>query len=234
MSHSTLPVSSQLGIHPRLAEVVGTHLRVPWQQPFKAYSQPAFAELASRLRPHTPIILDAGCGTGGSTARLASAHPDCQVVGVDQSAVRLGRHPALPANAHLLRAELADFWRLARRAGWRLYRHYLLYPNPWPKPAQLKRRWHAHPVWPELLALGGDLELRSNFEIYAHEFAAALELAGFRAELEVLSLAADQALSPFERKYVQSGHRILVVRAGLGTTTTHERVPTTQKREEIR
>lgn len=215
MSQSALPVSAQTSIHPRLAEVVGRHLSSSWRQPLKAYSEPGFFRLLERLRANAPIILDAGCGTGASTVRLAAAHPDCEVVGVDRSATRLRRHPSLPPNAHLIRAELADFWRLARRAGWCLQRHYLLHPNPWPKPGQLKRRWHAHPVWPELLALGGCLELRSNFEIYALEFAAALELSGFRAQQEMLSLAPDQAVSPFERKYLESGHSVFVVRAHL-------------------
>lgn len=232
MSRSSLPETSQTSIHPRLAEVVCRHLASPWRQPFKAYSESAFAQLAGRLRTTAPIILDSGCGTGLSTARLATMHPDCEVVGIDQSAARLRRHPSMPPNAHLLRAELADFWRLARRAGWRLHRHYLLHPNPWPKPGHLQRRWHAHPVWPDLLALGGYLELRSNFEIYAREFVAALDLAGFHAEVEVLSLAADQALSAFERKYVVSGHRIFAVRARITGTTIKQQVSTTPQGEE--
>lgn len=216
MNQSSIPESAQVGVHERLEPVVRRHLGSLWRQPFKAYSAPAFARLASQLRLDRPIILDSGCGTGWSSVRLALAYPHCEVIGIDQSAARLGRHPHLPPNAHLLRAELADFWRLARQAGWHLQRHYLLHPNPWPKPAQLKRRWHAHPVWPDLLGLGGMLELRSNFEIYAREFALALGLAGFDADVEVLSLAVEEALSPFERKYVQSGHRIFRVCASLG------------------
>ncbi len=215
MNKSSVPVSSQVGIHPRLVETVQRHLGSTWQRPLRAYSPPAFARLAGRLRVDRRIILDSGCGTGWSTARLAVAHPDCEIVGVDQSPARLRRHPPLPPNAHLARADLADFWRLARAAGWRLARHYLLHPNPWPKPGQLQRRWHAHPVWPDLLALGGELELRSNFEIYAREFALALQLAGFSADVELLSLNAEDAASLFERKYIASGHRIFRVRACL-------------------
>ena len=215
MSESSLPLSAQVGIHPRLVEVVQRHLSSAWRRPLRAYSAPAFDQLAARLKGDQPLILDAGCGTGWSTARLAAANPDCAVIGVDRSLVRLRRQPTLPPNAHLVRADLADFWRLAHAAGWRLARHYLLHPNPWPKAAQLKRRWHAHPVWPDLLALGGALELRTNFEIYASEFALALELAGFAAHVELLSLRAEDAASPFERKYLESGHAIFRVGASL-------------------
>lgn len=215
MNASSIPVSSQSGVHPRLAEVVGRHLGTAWRRPFRAYSQPAFERAAAALQRGRPVILDSGCGTGWSTARLAAEAGHCDVLGIDRSAARLKRHPPLPANGHIIRADLADFWRLARQAGWRLQRHYLLYPNPWPKPDQLQRRWHAHPVWPYLLALGGELELRTNFEIYAEEFAIALQMAGFAAEAEVLSLTAERALSPFELKYIRSGHPLFRVRACL-------------------
>jgi len=108
----------------------------------------------------------------------------------------------------LLRARVADIWRLLEKAGIRLARHYLLYPNPWPKPRHLGRRWHAHPVFPSLLALGGRLEIRTNWRIYAEEFARALALYGVEAD-EVVSFRPDDApLSPFERKYAASGHEL--------------------------
>jgi hypothetical protein len=47
-----------------------------------------------------------------------------------------------------VRADLVDYWRLLAEAGIGLARHYILYPNPWPKIGHLARRWHAHPVFP--------------------------------------------------------------------------------------
>ena len=141
--------------------------------------------------------------------------PDCLVVGVDKSSARLARSgaesfPHREGNAVWLRAELTTFWRLALQAGWRLHHHYILYPSPWPKPGQLQRRWHAHPVFPDLLRLGGRLEMRCNWEPYALEFATAVNrvlgtntIPGTVAKLPVLS--------PFERKYRNSGHRIYSV-----------------------
>jgi len=214
MADSRIPHSSQIGPHPRLRETVLRHLRHPWRSAIHEYSRRAFAALAERIDPKCSLVLDSGCGTGASTAALARAHPDCEVVGVDRSAARLAKAPALPGNAHVLRAELADVWRLARAAGWKPAHHYLLYPNPWPKPGHFQRRWHGHAVFPVLLALGGRLVLRSNFELYVEEFARALALAGV-IDVKVVSFAADEPLSPFERKYAASGHRLFELTAQL-------------------
>ena len=115
-------------------------------------------------RAGRPLILDSGCGVGQSTAKLALRFVDSYVLGIDKSAARLGRSPELPEDACLVRAELVDGWRLLASRGERLARHDLLYPNPWPKIGHLARRWHGHAVFPELLALGGVLECRSNWE----------------------------------------------------------------------
>ncbi len=213
MSASRIPHSSQAGLHPKLDATVRRHLAEAWRQPVRGHTRAAFDGLAEAAAAAGSLVLDAGCGTGESTAVLARRHPDALVIGIDRSAARLGRAPRLPDNARLVRAELADFWRLARAADWRLDHHCLFYPNPWPKPGHLQRRWHGHPVFPDLLALGGELELRTNFEVYAREFARALELAG-AAPVEVVLFEATEPVSPFERKYASSGHALfrIVVR----------------------
>lgn len=215
MAESSIPCSSQQAMHARLEEIVQRHLAHPWRQPLRGFSHGVFTRVAKRAASHQSLILDSGCGTGVSTRWLATAFPDSLVIGIDRSEKRLARAPDLPPNACLVRAELADFWRLAKSAGWSLHRHYLLYPNPWPKPAHIKHRWHAHPVWPDLLALGGLLELRTNFRIYAEEFAFALELSGYLADMQVLSLPIEQSVSPFEAKYARSRHALFRVSARL-------------------
>lgn len=207
MSTSRLPRSSQSAVHTQLRRVVERHLASPWRQPIRAHTHRVFERMEQAIPANASLILDSGCGTGHSTRLLALAHPEDFVIGIDKSEDRLTRAPEMPANALVVRAELADFWRLARGAGWRPVRHYLFYPNPWPKPGQLQRRWHGHPVFPELLALGGQLELRTNFELYAREFARALEIAGIE-NAEVVSFHAQEPVSPFERKYADSGHEL--------------------------
>jgi tRNA (guanine-N7-)-methyltransferase len=205
--------SAQQDLHPRLATVVDAHLRHAWQASLHLPSVDAFAALQEQIVGETrPLVLDSGCGTGESTRLIARALPDCLVIGIDKSLARLARtgstsFPHREGNAIWLRAELATFWRLALESGWRLRRHYLLYPNPWPKPGQLQRRWHAHPVFPDLLRLGGRLEMRCNWAIYAREFAAAANrVLGTRASPRLLGESA--ITSPFERKYRASGHRL--------------------------
>jgi tRNA (guanine-N7-)-methyltransferase len=218
MSASRIPETSQTGIHDRLDEVVRRHLEAPWRQPVRSHSERAFEAVYPRLQAAGRLILDSGCGTGASTTWLATRYPEALVIGIDKSSVRLSRAPELPDNGLLVRADLADFWRLAHGSGLQVERHFLFYPNPWPKPGHLQRRWHAHPVFPDLLALGGKLELRSNFEIYVLEFARALTLAGV-VDAEVVSLHDSEPVSPFERKYMASGHRLWKLTVNLGART---------------
>jgi tRNA (guanine-N7-)-methyltransferase len=218
MPASRIPGTSQAGLHDRLDEVVRRHLASSWRQPLRQHSVQAFESVLPRLQTAPALVLDSGCGTGASTAHLACQHPDALVVGIDKSAARLARAPEMPENALLVRAELADFWRLLLQERMHPASHYLLYPNPWPKPAHLKRRWHAHPAFPALLALGGQMELRSNFELYVREFARALALAG-ATDIEVVSLRVGEPVSPFERKYADSGHRLWKLTVNLGAAT---------------
>lgn len=204
--------SNQTDLHPRLTEVVQRHLCSHFRRPIARHNQRAFASVAERVAAHQgTLILDSFCGVGASTALLATHHPEALVIGIDQSAHRLARQPHhLPATSHepppncvLVRAEVEDFWRLAVNAGWRPVAHYLLYPNPWPKASHLQRRVHGSAVLPALLALGGRIELRSNWLLYLQEFATAVALAGWQSDLR--HLPPGPAWTPFERKYRAAG-----------------------------
>lgn len=205
--------TNQNGPHRDVGRRVERALGNPLRKPVAEHTRVAFVRAHTWLErqgaPARPLILDAGCGVGISTRRLAARFYDHLVIGVDRSAERLSReHGEVSDNALLVRADLVDFWRLALAAGWQPVRHYLLYPNPYPKAAHLKRRWHGHPVLPALLALGGRLELRSNWRLYVEEFAQALERAtGVRRPVEPWMLE-EGGLSPFEIKYHASGHKL--------------------------
>jgi tRNA (guanine-N7-)-methyltransferase len=217
-ANSRLVESSQKSAHPRLADVVRRHTATPYKRMPSDAGRRAFAGICERLAG-APFILDAGCGTGLSTLELASRFPHSLVLGVDKSAARLSvgqRMMAIgnaPANALMLQCELVDFWQLAATAGLHCERQYLLYPNPWPKPEHLKRRWHAHPVLPSILGLGGNIEVRTNWQVYAEEFALAMKLIGIEAECAEYAVA--ESLTPFEKKYLASGHTLWRVNASL-------------------
>ncbi|MCX8146255.1 MAG: SAM-dependent methyltransferase [Azovibrio sp.] len=217
--------SRQTGPHADLAEVVRRHLRHPFQKPLLDYNRAAAEAALAAWRawnPAAPLMLDSGCGVGWSSVQLARQWPHAFVLGVDQSAHRLGRDKAalgeMPANMALIRADLVDFWRLLAAAGVKLARHYLLYPNPWPKIGHLRRRWHGHPVFPALLALGGVLECRSNWDIYVQELAWALELATGRPAGVQRWEPQGRYLTPFERKYRESGQTLWRLEFDLGAT----------------
>ena len=174
------------------------------------------------------VILDSGCGTGESTIHIARRFPNIPVIGIDKSFARLNKagNPVqtagedVPRNAFWIRAELLDFWRLALdrvKAGeWVIPYHAIYYPNPWPKQSEATRRFHMHPIFPTLLALGGVTELRTNWEIYAREFAEAAKIVLSEcAEAEMTnkqitceSFEPSAPETAFERKYKDARQKL--------------------------
>lgn len=215
LGNSRVISSNQEGLHEQLDAVVLKHLAHPFRKPYQAHTLQAFQECEKWVEQQgKPIIFDSCCGVGESTYHLAKRHPEAIVLGLDKSADRLSKHPqSIADNYRLLQVNLNDFWRLAVEANWQLSHHYLLYPNPWPKAKHLQRRWHGSAVFPAIIELGGELELRSNWFTYVHEFARALELAGQECRLE--EYQDKQAITPFERKYWASGQKSLRLTASL-------------------
>ena len=211
-ANSRIPESAQSGIHEQLVRRVERHLAEPFRKPYADYNRAAFAASLEGWDQRAPLILDAGCGVGHSTIQLARSFPDHWVIGVDQSQDRLERRKPypdalLPTNMVFVRADLVDYWRLCVDAGVKLARHYILYPNPWPKIGHLARRWHAHPVFPFIPQLGGVLECRTNWRVYIEEFASALSIVTGRST-PWETFEASVPLTPFERKYRDSGQAL--------------------------
>mmetsp|Transcript_4651 Transcript_4651/g.8916 ORF Transcript_4651/g.8916 Transcript_4651/m.8916 type:complete len:325 (+) Transcript_4651:75-1049(+) len=174
------------------------------KKPIAKHTKAAFDEISTFVDPSKKIILDSGCGTARSTLLLGDMYTDHTVIGIDRSFVRLSRSTiakqddgdmdllldstiptenslrpfqAVSSNVLLVRAELVDFWRCCWNAGWNISQHYILYPNPYPKKNRVKKRFYAHPSFPLLLKLGGDITLRSNWEGYLKEFADSVKYA---------------------------------------------------------
>lgn len=201
--------SNQDDIHEKLATTVKKHIAVAYRKPIAAYSIEAF-KIACKFcdQMERAIILDSGCGTGESSYALAQNYPHHCIIGLDKSARRLHKAQRFKSeNLLFIRTDIFDFWRQAVKANWRIDRHYLLYPNPWPKKHDLKRRYHGHPAFPYLLRLGGDFEIRCNWRIYLQEFNMAVNLvAGFTPEITEFTPAT--YLTNFEKKFHLSGHRL--------------------------
>lgn len=216
-ANSRIPASAQQDVHQALDTKLRRHLAEPFRKPFAAYNIDAFERSLAGWDRTAPLILDAGCGVGHSTIELARSHTDHWVIGVDQSEDRLNRRKPypqalIPTNLVFVRADLVDYWRLLAQARLKLARHYVLYPNPWPKIGHLARRWPAHPVFPFIAQLGGVLECRTNWRVYADEFAYALGVVTARPVVSE-PFEAIAPLTPFERKYRDSGqmlYRVIV------------------------
>ncbi len=208
MGNSRTITTNQLGPHEKLKDLVERHLANDSQKPFNQHTLEAF-EQVSKWRSSgqdKPLILDSCCGVGESTAKIAASHPEALVVGLDKSALRTQKHGHYSIQADnyvVVRADVNDFWRLAVQDGWQLAKHFLLYPNPYPKSAHVQRRWHACAAFKSFIELGGAIEVRSNWQIYIEEFALALGYAGISAQWEPYQ--SDQPDTPFERKYWASG-----------------------------
>ena len=127
-------------------------------KPINQDQQLRFAWVVAQINAWAgPVFLDSGCGRGKSTHLLAEQHPDTLVIGMDKSMDRLPRddmgRSSLSDNTCFIRADSVDFYLLAAKAKLQFERHYLLYPNPWPKAKHLQRRWHGHPVFPALMSI---------------------------------------------------------------------------------
>lgn len=216
-------ITNQNGIHEKLDDVVKKHLTHPFQKPYQVHTEQAFKEMDCRVNeflktnPQGELILDACCGVGQSTRILALQNPNALVIGVDKSDHRLSRNISLRhvegftqdggyqgQNYHLVRADLNDFYRLVKKANWPVSKHYILYPNPWPKSKHLQRRWHGSAVFPQMTSIGEQLILRSNWRLYLEEFQQAAKQVNLFGDITELTVA-EQALTPFEAKYQASG-----------------------------
>lgn len=170
--------------------------------------------------------MSSGCGTGRSTIRLRRMYPDHTIIGVDRSLVRLSKNGVYrqqscdlvehdDSNVFFVRAELCDFWRLCldNPIG-HIQKHFILYPNPYPKAKRFQNRWYAHPGFPLIRQIGGDeIVIRSNWKAYLDDFSTAIAIA---EELEGIQPIYDSskpmildpkedALTNFEKKFFDAG-----------------------------
>ncbi|WP_068547784.1 tRNA (guanine(46)-N(7))-methyltransferase TrmB [Thalassotalea crassostreae] len=202
-------ITNQPDIHENLSEIVKKHLDKEFKKPISAHTQQAFDEINDVVQKFSgPIILDSCCGVGQSTRILARQNPQALVIGVDKSDNRIKRNVEdkwQADNFHLVRADLNDFYRLVVEANWPVSKHFILYPNPWPKSKHVQRRWHGSAVFPYIIKVGKELHMRSNWQLYLQEFQHALAIVNVDAVIE--EVVDDEALTPFEAKYKASGQQ---------------------------
>lgn len=218
MSDSKFVTSNQTGAHKNLETLLTRHKKTQFRDSIPKHATDAF-EVTNKFvcKSKRPVILDSGCGTGESSYYLARCYTKHSVIGIDKSTHRLNRshaHGLQPENLMFVCADCIHIWRLIEQSEWKVDYQFLFYPNPWPKSGHLQKRWHGHPVFPAMLAIGGQLTMRTNWQIYAQEFNQALSF--FDKPVNgVTELNLNQAITPFERKYMHSQHQLYEVTASL-------------------
>ncbi|MBN1481049.1 methyltransferase domain-containing protein [candidate division KSB1 bacterium] len=209
MGNSRCIFSNQESVHKKLEAIVQNHATSEYLKPVSDFDMIAFAKVNDQVQKCKcdAIILDSGCGTGFSTLFLAQKYPDCLVIGLDKSMVRLQktRSKEIPENVVFTRADQFDFWRLVADSNWHVRHHYILYPNPWPKKAHIKRRIYGHPLFVVLPRITNNIEIRSNWLMYVEEFAIAWTILTEK-KLVVERIDPQQPISLFEKKFQESGH----------------------------
>ncbi|MFT7258486.1 MAG: tRNA (guanine-N7-)-methyltransferase [Glaciecola sp.] len=207
--------TNQQGTHEDLADIVNKYRHCEFKKPIAQHTKQTFDSVIEWLGSwQGDVIIDACCGVGESSIVLAQQHPNTKIIGIDKSSVRLDKHSHykrqkdgdISNNVRVFQADLNDFWRLIadhlKTAKWTVSKQCLFYPNPYPKKAQVRKRWHASPAFIALLGCSTNIEVRSNWLTYLNEFQQALAIHGVKSQINQVSSV---PITPFERKYTESG-----------------------------
>lgn len=161
-----------------------------------------------------PLDIEIGCGTGWHPIRYSIQHPERRVVAFEHTRAKFERfstrlkHHRQIENLYAVHGE-AIRWITHALQPETVDRYFLLYPNPEPKAPN--KRWMRSPAMHrilETLKAGGEINMATNEEWYAHE---ALEWAEKAWKLELVSrrelTLADlsHARTHFEKKYLARG-----------------------------
>lgn len=165
-----------------------------------------------------PLDIEVGCGVGLHPIRYATENPDRYLVAIEHTRMKFekfaGRleHHAPFANLHAVHADAVEWiTHFVPKAS--VDRYFFLYPNPWPRPRDERRRWYAMPFMEKVIETmkpGATLELATNEPFYAEgarEFLTqewGLKLIS-DAELRANELGAFKPRTHFERKYLARG-----------------------------
>ncbi|MDN5758292.1 MAG: tRNA (guanosine(46)-N7)-methyltransferase TrmB [Tomitella sp.] len=159
-----------------------------------------------------PVVLEIGCGTGTSTAEMALAEPD-----IDVMAVEVYR-PGLAQLLHRIKREDIGNIRLLRGDGVDVMENMIapasltgvriFFPDPWPKKRHHKRRL----LQPDTFALiasrlrpGGVLHVATDHSEYAEWIA---EAGATEPKLRTLESAAPFSLERPVTKFEGKAHRV--------------------------
>jgi tRNA G46 methylase TrmB len=193
-------------VHEHLKKVILKHKTTDFKKPIADHAVSAFADFREHYKGED-LILDLGVGTGQSTKYLAENNLKSFVLGIDRSLARTQKAPKMPPNAMIARTEMWDVVRLLKQEEFVVQKAFLLYPNPCPKPSQFASRVYGHPVFPDLISICKNMELRTNWQIGALEMQKSLQILNKEALLDEFPPEGDY-MTRFEEKYAKSGQTL--------------------------
>ncbi len=181
--------------------------------------QPVVIDFAALFGRRAPVVLDIGFGDGDALVQHASAHADCDFLGIEVHAPGIG-HCLLRAeargidNLRLIRHDAVEVLQL-QIGDASLERINVYFPDPWPKKRHHKRRL----LQADFLALaasrlapGGHLHIATDWQEYAAHIDALVD------DCPSFSLAErrehdgdrplDRPATRFEKRGLKLGHRI--------------------------
>lgn len=206
-------ITSQKEASPHLLPLLNKYAITQFARPIPQHQRDALEKVIHFIyHKKAPLILDSCCGTGLSTITIAKSHPEALVIGIDKSKNRILRGATPPDNCLIIQADIYDMWTLFMQKNIRFIKHFMLYPNPWPKVSHLKRRFYAHPVFLAMCSLAPCFELRSNWPLFIEEAVLAFRFAGFKVNSHEL-IATAPPLSLFEKKYREHDVKLYVLTA---------------------
>ncbi len=127
-----------------------------------------------------PLRLEIGCGHGEFISQMAASHPAEDFIGVEHDPLRVTKnaHKCLKEGASNVRVFGGDAVDLLRRLPDAcMHRVYVLFPDPWPKPGQRRRRLMTRSTLLELARItapGGRLIFGSDTHNYTFQVLANL------------------------------------------------------------
>lgn len=160
------------------------------------------------------IIIDAFCGVGESSYKIAKMYPDKLVVAFDKSLHRLMKKNKFKKenvnNLLIFNADVCDFYQiiyeLKKRKQINIFKQFIFYPNPWPKKKNAKKRVYLNNVIPYVFAQESEIEVRSNWGRFLVEFSMIAQCFGYDYCFE--QIIGNEFMTPFERKYYLSNQNL--------------------------
>ena len=161
-----------------------------------------------------PLDLEIGAGVGQHAITYALKHPERYLIALEQTHER----SALFERRVAQHAGLGRLWRVQAKAEAFvphflpprcLDRVFILYPNPWPKPKHLNRRFYGMPFMGCLISRlkeGGELILATNKFFYYEEAKLSLTTQWGLEGVQSGALSSSwHPRTPFEKKYLERG-----------------------------